>query len=211
VALSRHAGREFRRWLGCDARVIQPPVDVHAFRLGDERTQEPTIVCAADPAEPRKRIEFLIRAFGRVRRDRPGARLLLDRPRDPALCHSLEQPGVELVDMSDTAGLARVYGSAWVSALPSVKEAFGLVLAEALACGTPGVGTDSAGIPEVLDRPEVGRLFSGGEDQLARALLEAFELAEDPATRAACRERALELSSERFAGAYLSLYGELLR
>jgi hypothetical protein len=53
-------------------------------------------------------------------------------------------------------------------------------------------------------------VFSGDYEDLARALLDAFELAQDPATRKTCRERALELSSERFADAYLALYGELL-
>ena len=86
--------------------------------------------------------------------------------------------GVELVDVDDRAELARVYGRSWVSALPSVGEAFGLVLLEAMACGTPVVGSDVLGIPEVVDRPEVGRLFSG--DDPAQALLEAIELADGP-------------------------------
>lgn len=99
-----------------------------------------------------------------------------------------------------------MYASAWVSALPSVNEAFGLVLAEALACGTPGVGTNEGGIPEVLNTPEIGRLFTGGEEELSRALLEAIELAEHSPTREACRRRALELSTQRYAEAYEQLY-----
>jgi glycosyltransferase involved in cell wall biosynthesis len=118
---------------------------------------------------------------------------------------------VELADVDDTGALAGAYRSAWVAALPSVGEAFGLVLAEALACGTPGVGTDDAGIPEVLDRPEVGRLFRGEDaSALAAALLEAFELAEDPGTRDACRARAQDFSAQRCGEAYEALYRELL-
>lgn len=206
VALSEYVAREFKHWLGYDAPVIPPPVDVDVFSLGDERTEDPTIVCAAAAGESRKRVDLLVRAFRRVRTQRPRARLVIDRPRDPDLAAKLHDPGagVEVADIQDR--LPSVYASAWVSALPSVSEAFGLVLAEALACGTPGVGTNEGGIPEVLDRPEIGRLFTGGEEELARALLEAIQLAEYPGTRAACRQRALELSTHRYAEAYESLY-----
>ncbi len=209
TALSRCAGEAFRRHLGIEARVIEPGVNLAAFPLGTERTPEPTIFCGADLAEPRKRVTLLIEALPDLRREHPGTTLVLSRPRDPAaarLAGGVE--GVELVDVDDRAELARVYGRSWVSALPSVGEAFGLVLLEAMACGTPVVGSDGLGIPEVVDRPEVGRLFS--EEDPTRALLEAIELAGDPATRAACRARAEELSTARCAERYLELYEELL-
>jgi glycosyltransferase involved in cell wall biosynthesis len=99
-----------------------------------------------------------------------------------------------------------------VSALPSWGEAFGLVLAEALACGTPVVGADREGIPEVLGGDDrVGRLF-GGDDPaaVARALLEAIELAGDPATPVACRARAETFSAARCAERHEALYAGLL-
>ena len=213
VALSRHCANEAARWFGWDTPVIPPPVDVDIFKPAAERSPEPTVVCAASPDTPGKRVGLLVRAFAIVRRERPEARLLLNRPRDTALAASLARPGdgIELVGMDDRRELARLYASAWVSALPSMGEAFGLVLAEALACGTPGVGSNLDGIPEVIGRPEIGRLFEGDDERgLARALLEAFELATDPATAGACRERALEFSSERCVTAYERLYRELL-
>lgn len=212
VALGRHVAAEFWRWLGVEAPVIPPPVDVEQFAPGPGRTEDPTIICAASADVPGKRVPLLVRAFPRVRREHPRARLLLNRPRDPELARSLADPanGVELVDLDDRDVLARRYAEAWVSVLPSLGEAFGLVLAEALACGTPGVGTDQGGIPEVLDRPEIGRLFTGEEDGLARALLEAIELARDPETADACRARAMELSTAQCALAYESLYREVL-
>ncbi len=210
VALSRYAADAFRHWLGYEAPVIPPPVDVETFTPGDSRTDEPTFVCAAALDEERKRGNLLVRAFARLRRERPRARLLLNRPRDSSTAAQLaEGEGVELVDMDDRLRLAELYRSAWASVLPSTNEAFGLVLAEALACGTPGVGSDAAGIPEVLDRPGIGVLFTGDEDDLARAMLDVLELADDGGTRDTCRTRALELSTESCVEAYESLYASL--
>jgi phosphatidyl-myo-inositol alpha-mannosyltransferase len=206
VAISRTAADGFRRWLGVEARVIHPSVDLDVFRPVGERAAEPTIVCLADAGAENKRVPLLVEAFARVRRERPGARLLLQR-------HPSLRPGdgVELIDPRDRDELARVYSAAWVSALPSWGEAFGLVLVEALACGTPVVGSDLGAIPEVVEDDAIGRLFSGDDPAaLAAALLEALELAEDPATRAACRARASDFSTETMGGAYEELYRELL-
>ena len=122
-------------------------------------------------------------------RQHPGARLLLSKPREARLAHAFADPdnGVELVDMDDAAVLAELNGRAWAAALPSTNEAFGLVLVEALATGTPVVASDLGPFPEIVDRPEIGRLFPGDDPaDLAAALLETFELAGDPgrATRA---------------------------
>jgi glycosyltransferase involved in cell wall biosynthesis len=212
LALSESAAAAMRRWLGVDPRVIYPGVDLDKFSPGGERDPAPTIACAAASDDSRKRVDLLARAFRRVRRERPDARLLLDRPRrDPSAAARLAavSDGIEFFD-SPPGGVADVFRRAWVSALPSYNEAFGLVLAEALACGTPAVGTRDGGVPEIVDRQEVGRLFDGDDEaDLARALLEALELATDPATPANCRERARRFSTERCAADHLELYRAL--
>jgi glycosyltransferase involved in cell wall biosynthesis len=205
VALSEACARAFDTVLGVQARVISPGVDLQAFAPDpSQRSAEPTIVCSAHRAEPRKRVDLLIEAVRRL----DGVRLILDR-RGPELDESF----VELRDFDDRAALAAVYREAWVSALPSVNEAFGLVLAEALACGTPVVAAESGGMPEVLGgREDVGRTFVGdAPEALAEALRGALALHDDPATPARCREQAERFSTDRTTEGYLALYEELLQ
>lgn len=169
TALSHHCAEAFQRWLGVHAQVVHPPVDTKRFSPGGARSQSPLIVCAAAADEPRKRVGLLLEAFELVRRERPDAQLVLDgEPRSAP-------EGVSWQRL-DGDRLVEAYREAWVSVLPSWGEAFGLVLAEALACGTPVVGSNREGIPEVLDGDsEAGALFDGDDAQaLARALLDVL-------------------------------------
>ncbi|HEY5318038.1 MAG TPA: glycosyltransferase, partial [Solirubrobacteraceae bacterium] len=140
--------------------------------------------------------------------------LVLSRPRDLEPVRRagvrIDAPGVEWVDLDDRSALARAYASAWAVALPATEEAFGLVLLEALACGTPVVGYDDGGISEIIDRPGIGRLIDRLDaGVLARALLEVMELSASPETVRRCRARAEELSVDRCTERYVALYREL--
>jgi glycosyltransferase involved in cell wall biosynthesis len=206
VALSHHAAAAFSDSFGYDAPVIAPGVDTAVFAPGPERDLCPTILCSADAAEPRKHVGLLIAAFALVRSELPDARLVLSAPRRLA-----GGPGVEWVDLDDQLTLAAAYRNAWVTALPSESEAFGLVLAESLACGTPVVGYADGAIAEIVDSDRIGRLFAElTAPALAEALLQALELSAQPSVRAHCRDRGLQFSSERCVQSYLALYDELL-
>lgn len=67
--------------------------------------------------------------------------------------------------------LVKMYNIADVSVVPSRTEPFGLVAIEALACGTPVVGTNQGGLPDFIDH-RVGRLVEVEDDlELAEAIM----------------------------------------
>ncbi|HEU4657672.1 MAG TPA: glycosyltransferase family 4 protein [Capillimicrobium sp.] len=213
VVPSHAAAWAMERWLGVDAQVIWPGVDLDVFAPTAPRSPEPAIFCAAAADDDRKRVPLLLEALPAVRRARPGARLLLVRPADARVAARLAAvDGVELVEpLDDPRALAARYSSAWVSALPAYDEAFGLVLAEALACGTPVVGRRDAGIPEVVGDAPVGRLFDGDDPgAVATALLEGLELAESDGIADACRRRAAAFSTDEAGRRHADLYRSLL-
>jgi glycosyltransferase involved in cell wall biosynthesis len=214
VALSHAAARGLERWLGVEARVIHPSVDLRAFSQAAPPGGPPAIFCPAASDDRRKRVDLLVAAFRRVRREHPEAVLMLMRPRDARRAAELaSEPGIELVDPVDTPeGLAPIYAHAWVTALASYSEAFGIVMIESLATGRPIVGRDDGGIPEIVGGDEAtGRLFSGDDETaLARALVEAIELAAiGDATVERCRHRAEGFSTAALGKRHLELYREL--
>jgi glycosyltransferase involved in cell wall biosynthesis len=208
IGLSKTACDALWRWWGVEARLIYPGVDLSAFGSGArQRAEHPTIACAASPDDERKRVPLLVDAFARVRKEHPRARLVLMRPTSPRLAQQLGGDGVEFFDPSPGA-VADVFANAWISALPSKEEAFGLVVVESLATGTPVVAANEAGPAEILNGDGLGALFDEPTPEaVAKALLEALDL---NGTADLARARAADFTSERCAIEHEALYEELL-
>ena len=83
-------------------------------------------------------------------------------------------------------------------------ESFGLVLAEANACGTPVAALDCGAVREIVDDGVTGRVF-GSLDALVDGVPEVLAL-----DRARVRARAMErFGADRMVDAYVEVYRAL--
>ena len=107
-----------------------------------------------------------------------------------------------------------IYSAADIFVIPSLQEALGQTALEAMACGTPVVGSDAGGIPEIVRDGATGLLFPAGDPRSLAAAIE--KLLGDEKRLAVmgeeCRRVALEgYTLEIQAKRYAKLYEEMLR
>lgn len=103
---------------------------------------------------PRKRLDVLLETFARVRRERPGTRLLrVGAPWTPAQADLAARlgvgEGVTILPRLPAEELAAAYRRAALLVQPSDAEGFGLPVAEALASGVPVLASDLPALREV--------------------------------------------------------------
>jgi glycosyltransferase involved in cell wall biosynthesis len=111
--------------------------------------------------------------------------------------------------LSDHAAVIGRMKSAGVLVLPSTREGFGLVLAEACACGTPCVAYDVPAVREVLADGEAGMLVAPRDVAALAAAID--RVLTDSAERgrfiaAGRRQVAACFSADSFAGNMISAY-----
>lgn len=195
-------------------RIVKIPggVDVEQFRPAPDRCAvrkelglpvDRPILLTVRNLEARMGLDVLIRAMARLVRERPDALLLVGgsgsrRAELETLVAALGlASSVRFLGFVPEADLPRHYQAADVFVLPTrALEGFGLVTVEALACGTPVLGTAVGATPEILTPLDPGFVFEDVTPGAMATRLAAFLAAHerDPGAgtrlRAACREYA---------------------
>ncbi len=107
---------------------------------------------------------------------------------------------------ADFAAKVKLFGGARALLYPiQAREPFGLVLAEAMACGTPVAALDRGAVREVVDDGVTGLVFDDLE-QMVHHLPRVFEL-----NRTRVREHAVaRFGLDRMVRGYEAVYSRLI-
>lgn len=129
-----------------------------------------------------------------------------------ALAHELGlEDRVTFCGGVDHAEVARLMQESAVLVAPSRRETLGMVLVEALACGTPVVATACGG-PSDIVTPDVGKLVPVEDaDALARAITSVLDHPEDYPPERLRAHAVRKFAWSKVAEDYLALYRHILQ
>jgi glycosyltransferase involved in cell wall biosynthesis len=151
-----------------------PPEKVHAVPLGAdlglfspdgwEKTGDFTFLFSGATIH-RKGFDLLLEAFDRARAAHPGVRLRLAGPRGDS-AHLLDRRGPEGIDALGALPqpeLAAELRRADALVLPSRNDSYGMVVAEALASGTPVLVSEMVGAKDLVTEGKTGWIVPVGD------------------------------------------------
>jgi glycosyltransferase involved in cell wall biosynthesis len=232
LTISRYYETQLPHWHGTalpPVQVISGGVNPNHFRPVDDRAvvrakfglaPGQCLFLTVRRLDARMGLLTLIEGFGRIAALFPHAQLWIagTGPQRDALCEQIARHGldgrVKLLGLVPEADLALLFNAADCVVVPSLDlEGFGLVTVEALACGTPVVGSRAGATPELLGPLSEGLLFEAGSAAAAAAKLE--QVLREPhglPTRERCRDYAVKhFSWDRVATAFEAAYTDLDR
>ena len=135
---------------GVDRAIFYPVVREH--------NEQPTLVCVSRVSKEKNLEDFFCMEYPGARKIMVGGGPMLEE-------YKQQYPDVEFVGYKTGAELAHYYQLADVFVFPSTWETFGIVMIEAMACGTPVAAYPVTGPLDVIDSGITGYM----EQDLATA------------------------------------------
>lgn len=184
---------------GVDTKQFHPmPVD-DELRAAIGLKKGDKVIIYAGRLVRLKGVDYLLDAFARLPHTvETGLLLIGDGPEKETLRQRSQELGIAekvvFAGYVPNHELPRYYSLAYAAVLPTVtEEAFGIAIAEAMACGIPVIATNVGGIPEVADPELLVKPADSGE--IAARLL---FLLDDEARRREIGERGRRKVAEMF-------------
>jgi glycosyltransferase involved in cell wall biosynthesis len=207
VAVDR--GAHWREHLVADPRGWEPGGEEGTIRYGGadaERVAGHPVVLYVGRFTEVKRIGLLIGAWSAAeeRFDAPASLVIVGG-------HPGEWEGEHPAETIRRTGAQDVYLAGWqpqedlpsflaasdLLVLPSVREQFGLVVVEAMACGVPPIAADAFGPKDIVEPGRTGWLVAPDDEaSLTEAIVEAVN---DPAERRRRGEAGYRVARERYS------------
>jgi glycosyltransferase involved in cell wall biosynthesis len=160
----------------------------------------------------RKGFDLLIEALEHIRNRLPNLHLVTvghnNRNVESLITHT------SLGHLSNDRLLSNIYSAADVLVIPSLQDNLPNTVMEAMACGTPVIGFDIGGIPDMIQHRKTGLLVPPHDAAaLGVAMLELLRNQERRAVFGEnCRQVAVrQFSLEQQADRYKDLYAQLLK
>ncbi len=189
--IQEKVGRYYKRV----AEVVYPPVDLTLFRPMDPDKR--SYFLAIGRLLHYKKFDLIIRTFNALNLP---IKIVGEGPEETALRRLATNPLIEFLPFEESSGKLRaLYAGARALIFPQVED-FGLVAAEATACGTPVIAYAAGGAREIVNNAN-GLLFKEQTPAaLTAAVLEFLE--REPIFRTTqVAQTAERFSKERFIAA----------
>ncbi|MFB3075770.1 MAG: glycosyltransferase family 4 protein [Candidatus Methylomirabilales bacterium] len=192
---------------GVDVDRFRPAEDRQAAKASLRLPSKGPLLLTVRNLEPRMGIDHLLYAMQEVSKERSQVNLIIggEGPLKADLEGLAKQLGLEtsvrFAGYIPDERLPTYYQAADFFLVPTqALEGFGLVVVEALACGTPVLGTPVGAIPEILNELQPDLLFEGiGPEAIAGGILEHLDRAQaDPQGYENLRQRCRDYGTARF-------------
>jgi len=228
AAITAHstAAKEFLISLGTKSErieVVPVGIDPDEFKPTKEETlikragiSDSRVILTVARFHPNKGLTYLLQAMPRIIEKSPDSVLIIigrgsleEWIREVIHQLRLENHVVLLTDPIPNEEMNKIYPGCDVFVLPSMKEPFGRVVLEAMACGRPVVATSVGGIPDIVEDGKTGYLVNrANPDQLAARISKLLQ--DRKKTRdlgRAGRKRVLErFDWKKIAKRYVEIY-----
>jgi len=221
-AVSQATKEQLEKWTTGKPIVKFPAwTDIEVFQNAGSSVRHKTekFILYVGVLIPLKGVHFLLESFARIANEIKGTKLvLIGKANDGDYAETLMKRTASLglgqrvtfMDTMPQSELAEFMARAQVLVLPSLSEALGRVLLEAMACGTPVIGSAVGGIPEIIQEGETGFLIPPGDvGSLAGRLKWILE---HPHEATQIGERARKFAGEFFSQElYIKNYSDLIQ
>jgi len=202
-------GIEIDRYLDNIDKVSLPARTYPFGTGGPVQNGDLVITCIAE-LHPRKGQKYLIKAFKKLQAEMPKLHLMLvgTGPNEANLKSRYANiPNLHFLGWRDD--IPQILKSSDIFVLPSLKEAFGLVLIEAMASGTAVIATDNGGPKDIIEDGKSGYLIPPANiDRLVDAIQIILRNPDHKrdVEQAALKRAAEKFTAERMAKETLKIY-----
>ncbi len=193
IANSENVKRRIKKYLGLDAVVINPPIDVNRFQW----ISQDDYYLSMARLEPEKRVDVIVQAFMKM----PEKRLVvasggsqLEALREMALGHS----NITFLGWTSDEELMHAVGNCLATIYIPMDEDFGMSPLESMSAGKPVVGVAEGGMLETVIDGKNGFFLEQVNAEALAALISSLEATALLELRHDCEEHAQKFREDVF-------------